>query len=198
MTLSVDKAPSRWRRGSSFPEWPGSPCLVLWRHAVEAAHPFLEPAVIGVDVVDMGVGGLGAGLARRGNDMTGIFALWAKATIAFPPSQTNRLAGVTTPSSAAAIEARSTLGNTASVVAPSRSRATDRNVFARKQRRVREAPKPDATSSSASSALQSAFTACRRCAGVNLPIPPSQSSNSGLSTNASSKSDAPRIARNQY
>src|SRR5271166_599497 len=62
-----------------------------------------------------------------------MFALRAKATIAFPPSQTNRLAGVTTPSSAAAIETRSTLGNTASVVAPSRSRATRIGMFSKKR-----------------------------------------------------------------
>ena len=67
-----------------------------------------------------------------------MFALRAKATIAFPPSQTNRLAGVTTPSSAAAIEARSTFGNTASMVAPSRSRATRiGNVFEEEARVLR-------------------------------------------------------------
>ena len=30
MTLSVDKAPSRWRRGSSFAEWPGLPMPGSW------------------------------------------------------------------------------------------------------------------------------------------------------------------------
>ena len=42
---------------------------VLGGDAVEAAHPFLEPTVIGVDVVDVEVGRLGAGLARRGHDV---------------------------------------------------------------------------------------------------------------------------------
>src|SRR5271165_740168 len=41
------------------------------------------------------------------------------------------LGGVTTPPSAAAIEARSTLGATASVVAPSRSRATRMGMFSK-------------------------------------------------------------------
>ena len=48
----------------------------------------------------------------------------AKATIAPPPSQQNVLADVMTPPSAAAIEARSNFGSTASVVAPRRSRAS--------------------------------------------------------------------------
>src|SRR5271155_1144537 len=39
-------------------------------HAMEAAHPFVEPAVIGIDVVDMDPRRLGAGLARRGGTIT--------------------------------------------------------------------------------------------------------------------------------
>ena len=73
------------RRGLSAPRISfvgllGRPCLeraspsqivgqVLGGDAVEAAHPFLEPTVIGVDVVDVEVGRLGAGLARRGHDV---------------------------------------------------------------------------------------------------------------------------------
>ena len=51
--------------------------------------------------------------------------------MAFPPSQMNRLAGVTTPASAAAIEALSTSGTTASIVAPSRSWATRMGMLSR-------------------------------------------------------------------
>jgi transposase len=40
---------------------------VLGRHAVEAAQPFFEPAVVGVDVVDMHVWRGGVRLARRGD-----------------------------------------------------------------------------------------------------------------------------------
>jgi hypothetical protein len=82
IALPVDKGRFRWRRGSSFAGWPGLPrprALVVIRmvgqvlggDAVEAGHPFLEPAVIGVDVVEVEVGrlGLGSGLARRRRDM---------------------------------------------------------------------------------------------------------------------------------
>ncbi len=58
---------------------------------------------------------LGLGLPAR--ERHGRLLPWAKATIAFPPSQTTDWR-LTAPSSAAAIEARSTLSNTASVVAP--------------------------------------------------------------------------------
>ena len=73
----------------------------------------------------------GLGLPGARTTWTGMFALRAKATIAFPPSQTNRFARVTTPLSAAAIEARSTFGYPASVVAPSRSRATRMRMFSK-------------------------------------------------------------------
>ena len=48
----------------------------------------------------------------------------SKATMALPPSQQNWLAGVTTPPNAPVMDARSSLGRTASMVAPVRSRAT--------------------------------------------------------------------------
>ena len=83
---------------------------------MEAAHPFFEPSVIGIHVVDVKIGHLRAGLARGRQD--GIAALRAKATMAVPPSQQNWLAGVTTPPRAAVMDARFSLGNTASIVAP--------------------------------------------------------------------------------
>jgi hypothetical protein len=63
-----------------------------------------------------------------------------------PPSQHNWLAGVTTPDRTALTDARSSLGNTASMVAPARSRATrtgicsaERPVFSGLPPRVRAA-----------------------------------------------------------
>ncbi|HKM80713.1 MAG TPA: hypothetical protein VJY15_07095, partial [Candidatus Acidoferrum sp.] len=46
-------------------------------------------------------------------------------------------------------------------------------------------PAPDPTPSSPSLAAPSAVNACRRCAGLSLPIPVSQCMNSTLSTKAS-------------
>ena len=52
-----------------------SPAEIVWQigccDAVEAAHPFLEATVVGVDIVDMQVRRLGGGPARSGQDVKG-------------------------------------------------------------------------------------------------------------------------------
>src|SRR5271163_3164931 len=76
ITLTVDMVLAPSRRGASLEDWRplerASPAeivgQVLRRHAVEAAQPFFEPAVVGVDVVDVDVGRGGVRLARRGYD----------------------------------------------------------------------------------------------------------------------------------
>src|SRR3954454_13005407 len=42
---------------------------VLGRDAMERTQPFLEAAVVGIDVVDVEIGGLRVGLARHWQDM---------------------------------------------------------------------------------------------------------------------------------
>src|SRR3954470_11737260 len=78
---------------------------------------------------------------------TGIAALRAKATMAVPPatmavppSQQNWLAGVTAPPRAAVMDARFSLGNTASIVAPLRSRATMAGNFSAEDPRLAALP----------------------------------------------------------
>lgn len=94
---------------------------VLGGDTMEAAQPFLEPSMICLDIVEVEIGRVWVRLAGCRQDMCRIPARRANATIALLPSQQNALAGVTTPSRAAAIEARFSLGNTMSVVAPWRS-----------------------------------------------------------------------------
>src|SRR3954452_7214411 len=71
---------------------------------------------------------------------TGIAALRAKATMAVPPSQQNWLAGVTAPPRAAVMDARFSLGNTASIVAPLRSRATMTGICSAESPRLTASP----------------------------------------------------------
>src|SRR4051812_43706147 len=71
---------------------------------------------------------------------TGIAALRAKATMAVPPSQQNWLAGVTAPPRAAVMDARFSLGNTASIVAPLRSRATMTGICSAERPRLAALP----------------------------------------------------------
>src|SRR5436853_3261040 len=70
------------------------------------------------------LGASGLGPPGDGRVWPGMFALRAKPTIALPPSQHSGLSDVTTPPKAAVIEVRFSLGRTAAVVAPLRSRAT--------------------------------------------------------------------------
>src|SRR3954462_5597501 len=70
----------------------------------------------------------------------GIAALRAKATMAVPPSQQNWLAGVTAPPRAAVMDARFSLGNTASIVAPLRSRATMTGICSAQRPRLAALP----------------------------------------------------------
>ena len=86
--------------------------------AMEATQPFLQSAVVGADVVEVKVRRVWVWFSGIGKTWAAIPARRAKATIAVPPSQQNSLAGVTTPSSAAAIDTRFNFGSTASVVAP--------------------------------------------------------------------------------
>jgi hypothetical protein len=85
---------------------------------VEAAQPFLQPAVVGVNVVEVEIRRLWVGLPGIGRMWAAIAARRAKATIAVPPSQQKLLAGATTQPSAAAMDTRFNLASTASVVAP--------------------------------------------------------------------------------
>jgi hypothetical protein len=107
-------------QGSAPPQIIGQ---VFRGNAVEAAHPLLEAAVIRIDVANVEIRRARVRFAGCRQDVVGIPALRAKATIALPPSQQNSLAGVTIPPSAAAMETRFSFGSTASVVAPWRSRA---------------------------------------------------------------------------
>src|SRR5271166_6231799 len=113
---------------------------VFRRDAMEATQPFFQPAMVGIDVVEMEIRRLGVGLPGIGRTWVGIAARRAKATIAVPPSQQNWLAEVTTPPSAAAMETRFNRGSTASVVAPSRSRATITGICSADRPRLADLP----------------------------------------------------------
>ena len=59
---------------------------IFGRNAVEGTQPFLETAVIAVDVVDVQMRPAGIGFPGEGATWKGIPALRAKAAIALPPS----------------------------------------------------------------------------------------------------------------
>src|SRR5436853_3491939 len=77
------------------------------------------------------LGASGLGPPGDGRVWPGMFALRAKPTIALPPSQHSGLSDVTTPPKAAVIEVWFSLGRTAAVVAPLRSRAKDGDLLGR-------------------------------------------------------------------
>src|SRR5271166_2557366 len=85
-------------------------------------------------------GACGLGLPGAGRMWVGIPALRAKATIAEPPSQQNSLADLTTPPRAAVMDTRFNFGNTASVVAPWRSRATRTGICSAEMPRLADLP----------------------------------------------------------
>ena len=104
----------------------GSFQQVLGGDAVEAIKPWLEAAVIGVDVVDVEVRRPREPANRRGHSVEGNAGSAGEGGQRLAAIADEMiLAGATTPVSTAAIEALSSCGRTASKVAPFRSRATE-------------------------------------------------------------------------
>src|SRR5437868_2150146 len=86
------------------------------------------------------LGASGLGPPGDGRVWPGMFTLRATPTIALQPSLRSGLYDVTTPPKAAVIEVRFSLGRTASVVAPLRSRATRTGICSADRPRLAAVP----------------------------------------------------------